>query len=249
MSCAGTSSSGAVSAETGTNPAGDGRRFGVHVVAREKIDAIELVAGNEALDFVEDGERIEGAEFGFKAVGFKPDSVPVGLARLRAARLAKIASGAAFAKGNKRADVDAHGAGEPNENFEVGFDACAVGGFANDLDVAEGVGDGAGFFVETRGGKNDVSQRRSLGEEKILHDEEGVLKSSRIEFGMRNRIGANDEKRAKVAGGGGIEHLRQRIAGRARETRVLCESAGSRDRNVAGKKVREETHVGRAARI
>ncbi len=73
----------------------------MHVVAREKIDAVECVAGDEPLDFVEDGERIEGTEFGLEAVGFEPDGVTIGLAGLRAARLAEIGGGAAFAERNQ----------------------------------------------------------------------------------------------------------------------------------------------------
>jgi hypothetical protein len=146
----------------------------VDVVASEEIDAVESVAGNETLDFVENGKRIEGAEFGLKAVGFKPDGVPIGFAGLRAAGLAEIGGGATrisvLAKGDERADIDAHAAGETDEDFKVGFDAGAVGSLANDLNVAEGVGDGAGFFVEAGGGKDDVSKRCSLGEEKILDD-------------------------------------------------------------------------------
>ena len=79
---------------------GEGRggheaRLGVHVVAGEEIDTIEGVAGNEAGDFIQHGERIEGAEFGLEAVGLEPDGVAVGLAGLRAARLAEIGGDAA----------------------------------------------------------------------------------------------------------------------------------------------------------
>ena len=238
-------SSGAASAETGTNPAV--KQLGVHVVAREKIDAIESVAGNEALDFVERGERIEGAEFGLEAVGFKPDGVPVGLAGLRAARLAEIAGGAAFAERNERADVDAHSAGESNEDFEVGFDACAVCGFADNLDIAEGVGDGAGFFVEAGGGENNVSESRGLGEEKILHDEECVGQCGGREFRARDRIGADDKKRAEIRSG--VKHLRERFASGGREVGVLCECTGSGDGDIAGKQIGEEAHVGCAAGV
>ena len=40
----------------------------MNVVATEEIDAIELVRRNEALDFVEDGEWIKGADAGLEAL-------------------------------------------------------------------------------------------------------------------------------------------------------------------------------------
>jgi hypothetical protein len=45
----------------------------VHIVACKKIEAIDRIRGNEAGDLIENGERIEGAEFEFEAVGFEPD--------------------------------------------------------------------------------------------------------------------------------------------------------------------------------
>ena len=181
----------------------------MHVVAGEEIDAIKGVTGNEALDFVERSERIEGAEPGFEPVGLKPDGVTVGLAGLHAARLAEIAGGAAFSERNERANIDAHASSEPNDDFKVRFDACAIGCLADDLDVAECVGHSAGFFVEAGSGKNDIGERRGLGKEKILHDEECVLENRGIEPGMRNRICADHKKRAKIASGCSAEHLRE----------------------------------------
>ena len=65
-----------------------------NVVAAEEIEAVELVAGNEALDLVEDSERIEGAEARLKAVGGEPDGVTVGFPGLCAAGLAEVAEDA-----------------------------------------------------------------------------------------------------------------------------------------------------------
>jgi hypothetical protein len=54
-------------------------------VTGEKIQTVQLVAGDKPLDFVEKRERIEGAKLGFEVVGQEPDRVAIGLARLRAA--------------------------------------------------------------------------------------------------------------------------------------------------------------------
>ena len=86
-------------------------------------------------------------------------------ARLRAARLAQIGGDAAFAKGNQRLDVRAHGAGQANQNFKVRLDAGAISGLFDHLHIAESVGHGAGLLVEAGGGKHNVGQRRGLGEE------------------------------------------------------------------------------------
>ncbi len=144
----------------------------MHIVAREKIDAIEGVTGDEALDFVERSERIEGAEPGFEPVGFKPDGVTVGLASLCAARLAKIAGRAALAEGNERADASTPipPARRTSISRKSGLTPARSAGFANDLNVAKGIGHGTRFFVQAGGGKNNIGERRGLGEEEILND-------------------------------------------------------------------------------
>jgi len=75
------------------------------------------------------------------------------------------------------------------------------------------------------------------------------LENRGVEFGVRDRIRADDEKGAKIACGCGIEHLRQRIAGRRGEVGVFGESARRSNRDVAGEQVGEEAHVGSAARV
>ena len=72
------------------------------VVAAEKLQAKQVVAGNETLDLVEDGPGIEGGELGLEVVGGEPDGVTVGLAGLRAAALAEVGAetfGYSFPKG------------------------------------------------------------------------------------------------------------------------------------------------------
>src|SRR6185437_13389007 len=62
----------------------------VLVVAGEQLEARKRVAGDEALDLVQNGHGIEGAEAWLKVVGGEPDGVAVGFAGLRAAGLAHI---------------------------------------------------------------------------------------------------------------------------------------------------------------
>ncbi len=53
----------------------------VLVVAGEQLQAEQLVvAGDEALDLVEDGDGVEGAEARLEVVGGEPDGVAVGFA-------------------------------------------------------------------------------------------------------------------------------------------------------------------------
>src|SRR5579862_1027020 len=75
--------------------AGDGRKrheagFGGNVIAAEKVKPVQLVAGHEALDFIENGKRIERTKFGLEAVGCKPDGMAIGFSGLRAAGLAEV---------------------------------------------------------------------------------------------------------------------------------------------------------------
>src|ERR1700683_412499 len=84
-----------------------GRRSGCcpwfcgNVVACEEIDPVNRVAGNKAGNFVKGCEGIERAKSRFETVRLKPDSVAVGFACLRPARLAEVCSGASAAKGNQ----------------------------------------------------------------------------------------------------------------------------------------------------
>ena len=103
------------------------------VVAGEELQAHEVVvAGDEALDLVEDGGGVEGAEARLEVVGGEPDGVAVGLAGLRAAGLAHVGAGPAvrLAEGDELANVRAHLVGDADDHLEVGADAGAVGGLA-----------------------------------------------------------------------------------------------------------------------
>ena len=133
------------------------RRCGLQmlIVAAEKLKAQQVVAGDEALNLVENCERIERAELRFEVVGGEPDGVTVGLAGLCATGLAHVGANA-FAEGHECANVRAHLVGDADDHLEVSADAGAVAGLVDELKVAVAVRDGAGFLVEIRGGKDDV---------------------------------------------------------------------------------------------
>ena len=172
-------------------------RLCAHVVATEKIEPVECVTGNQPFDFVEHGEWIERAELRFKVVGCEPDGVTICLAGMRATRLAQVGGHAAFAEGNQHLDIDSHAACETHEDFEVGLDTGAIGCFLHQLHIAKGVGDSAGFFVKTRGWKDNVGQRGGLREEDVLHNDEGVLQCRGTDAETRHWIGANHQQRAE----------------------------------------------------
>ena len=70
-----------------------GCRGDVLVVAGQELQAEELVvARDETLDLVEDGEGVEGAELGLEVVRGDPDRVAVGFARFRTAGLALVSA-------------------------------------------------------------------------------------------------------------------------------------------------------------
>ena len=190
-----------------------GGRLQVLVVAAEKLQAKQIVAGDEALDLVEDREGIEGAELGLEVVGGEPDGVTVGLAGLRAAGLAHVGA-EAFAEGDECLHIRAHLVGDADDHLEVGADAGAVARLVDQLEVAVAVGDGAGFFVEVRGGKDDVGKRRGLGEEHLLHDDEGVLEGCWVDAVAGDRVGADDVESGEFAAAGGFEDLEHVEAGR-----------------------------------
>ena len=146
----------------------------------------------------------------------EPDGVAVGLAGLRAAGLAHVGA-KAFAEGDERADVGAHLVGDADDHLEVGADAGAVGGLFHLLEVAVAVGDGAGLLVEVGGGKDDVGERGGLGEEHVLHDDEGVLEGGGVDAVACDWVGVDDVEGGEFALGCGVEDLEHVEAGRRRD--------------------------------
>src|ERR1700722_1419088 len=60
-------------------------QLGSHVVAREQVHALDIVAGDQPLNFIEHRVGIEGADLGLDLTRGKKDGVTVGLAGLRTA--------------------------------------------------------------------------------------------------------------------------------------------------------------------
>ena len=196
---------------------------------REQLEAEEIVAGDEALDLVEDGAGIEGAELGLEVVRGQPDGVAVGFAGLRASGLAHVGADA-FAEGNELCDVCAHPVGDADDHLEVGADAGAVAGFVDLLEVAVAVGHGAGLLVEVGGGEDDVGECGGLGEEHVLHDEECVLQRGGIDAVAGDGVGADDVERGEFAAAGRFEDLEHVEAGRGGSVvlgeALCCQRAG-----------------------
>ena len=135
-----------------------------------------------------------------------------------APRVWPMSARSAFAEGDERAHVGAHLVGDADDHLEVGADAGAVAGLVDQLQVAVAVGDGAGLLVEVGGGKDDVGERGGLGEEHVLHDDEGVLERGGVDAVARDGVRADDVEGGELAFAGGVEHLEHVEAGRRRAT-------------------------------
>ncbi len=154
-----------------------------------------------------------------------------------------------FAEGNELADVGAHLVGDADDHLEVGAHTGAVGGLLHLLQIAVAVGDGAGLLVEIGGGKDDVGERGGLGEEHVLHDDEGVLERGGIDAVAGDGVRADDVERGELALGGGVEDLEHVEAGLGGSGVLGGEIVLRADGNVAGEHVGEQAHVGCAARV
>src|SRR5229473_1210377 len=64
--------------------------FEVLVVAAEELEAEQVVAGDEALNLIEDSPGIEGAQLGLEIVSGEPDCVTICFAGLCASGLAHV---------------------------------------------------------------------------------------------------------------------------------------------------------------
>src|SRR5438309_117334 len=78
-----------------------GGRLQVLVVAAEKLEAQQVIARNEALNLIENSERVERTEFRLEIVRLQPHGVAIGFAGLCAAGLAHVGT-QALAKRNQR---------------------------------------------------------------------------------------------------------------------------------------------------
>ena len=76
-----------------------------------------------------------------------------------------------------------------------GLRARNFAGFLQQLQIAAGVGERAGFFVGIRGGQYNIGHQRGLGEEHVLHDDESSWRRRRD----RHSNGRRDSSRRRTA--------------------------------------------------
>ena len=81
------------------------------------------------------------------------------------------------------------------------------------LEVAVGVGDGAGLLVEVGGGEDDVGKLRGLGEEHVLNDNEGIAEGGGIDLEAGDGVGADHVEGGEIAAGGCVEDAEHVEAG------------------------------------
>src|SRR5271168_5425131 len=112
------------------------------IVAGQQLHARYLVAGDQALNLVENSERIEGAQPRFKVLRGQPDAMTVRLAGLRTPGLPHVRVDSAT-EGNQLLGVRTHAIGEPYYQFKIGANAGPVSRLLHQLLVAKGVGDGS----------------------------------------------------------------------------------------------------------
>ena len=113
----------------------------------------------------------------------------------------------AFAEGNELVRDRSKFVSQADDDFEVGADPGLVGSLLDELEVAVGVGDGAGFFVEVGSGEDDVGEGGCFGQEHVLNNQKDVLQSRRIDTVAGDRVRADNVERSEIALPGGIEHL------------------------------------------
>ena len=89
----------------------------------------------------------------------EPHAVTIGFTGLCATGLAEIGLNASLPEGNQLLDVGTHRRSQANDQLEVRANSGAIGGFLHQLEIAKGVGDGAGFLVEIGGGKTTLASR------------------------------------------------------------------------------------------
>ena len=111
----------------------------------------------------------------------------VGLAGLRAARLAHVSTHSA-SKRNQLVDVKAHSIGDADDHFEITLGAGYVAGFFHQLEVAAGVSEGSNLLVGVAGRKNHVGQNSGFGQEHVLNDHEALREGEGIDGEAGDRV-------------------------------------------------------------
>ncbi len=98
-------------------------------------------------------------------------------------------------------------------------------------------------------GRTTSASGGGLGEEHLLHDDEGVLEGGGVDAVACDWIRADDVERGELTATGGVEDLEQIEARRRWRRCTLGEGAGGCDGRVAGEHVGEQAHVGCAAGV
>jgi hypothetical protein len=230
---------------------GDEAWLGLGVVAAEEIEPVQFIGRDQALDLVENGEGSKGLRRGSRPWAVSqtawrsasPDCAPRDWPMSAETPLV-LPKGTSFLTSAPMAPA------MRTMISKSGLTPARSAAFFDQLDVAVGVGDGAGFFVEAGGGQDYVGEGGGFGEEDVLDDDEGVLERCGVCAVGFDGIGADDVERAEGALRCGIEHLRSVEAGLGWEIRILFgEDSGRGYGNVAGEQVGVEAHVGRAAGV
>ena len=94
-----------------------------NIIAGVQIDAIQLVTGNKPRDLVENRQRIERAEPGFKILAVSQTAMRSASPDCAPRDWPRSADIPRLAEWHQRLDFDAHGVREANENFKIGFHA------------------------------------------------------------------------------------------------------------------------------
>src|SRR5581483_7881663 len=103
------------------------------IVAAQQLKAQQLVvAGHEALNLIEDGERIEGRKLRLEILRREPHGMPVGFARLRAAGLTDICAQPALSKWNECVNGMSHLVSEPDDQLEIRPRAGLISSFVDE---------------------------------------------------------------------------------------------------------------------
>ena len=195
--------------------------------AGQQVDTIEVIAGNNPLDFIEERIGIERTQLGLKIVRRQPDSMTVGFAGLHAARLSHVRAHA-FAEWDQSVHILSHGVGDADDQLQIGANAGAVCGFFDQLQIAVGIGDGAGFFVEARRGQYYVCQLRCRGQKHVLHDKECIVQCFRGNTQPAHWIVADNVEGGQLVARSRFEHLRKVETGLLGETLAIFSTDSGR---------------------
>ncbi len=147
VSCAGTTKSGCAcaSAETGTKPGSVATSLPLKRFMRSS-----LYDGTSRSISSSTASGSNGLSFGSSPLRSQPHGVPIGLARLRAARLSQVGGHTRLAERNQLSSHPHADRGrQANQDFEIRLHTCLVSCLAHQLHIAVGVGHRARLLIKT----------------------------------------------------------------------------------------------------